>query len=543
MINANIALRLKDWSEKTPHSVAVNHPVKKDGKFLYDSYTFSELEQRANNIAHFFKSYGITKNSKVLTFVKPTKDFSAIVFALFKLGATPIFIDPGMGKKNLLQAIEQISPEFMVAEPIVHLISFLYSKKFKSIKVSFNIGSLEFGKIKSLKNIQENETSILEKLKPEDQAAILFTSGGTDIPKGVEYTHSIFNAQTDILKRMFQLTPQDIDMPGFPLFSLFTIAMGMKSSIPFMNPSKPASANPKDLVQNIKDQKATFVAGSPAIWVSVADYCLENSITLDTVKYLVMFGAPVNIELHKKFAKVLTNGTTYTPYGATECLPVSNTSGREILSMFNDNFQTKGTFIGKTIDENSLKIIATTDKALSWDEIEELPINTIGEIIVHGPTTTKQYVGMEMKTKEAKIQDTGMRTWHRMGDLGFIDENGNLWFCGRKSHRIKTENNNFKSSIPNELPYQQVSGVNKVAIIPNPNNVNKAAVVVERNQKVKNSTLKNDLILVTKKIQQDDFITEFYECKKLPVDIRHNIKIDRLKLSQLAINNKLKVLR
>ncbi len=544
MDNKNIAARLAYWAEQTPHNIAVNHPERTNDGFKYIEYSFSQLEKKANSIAFYLKNNGVTKGQKILCFVRPKRDFSAIVFALFKIGSIPICIDPVMGKKNLLKAIEQIQPESMIAEPEVHFISKLYRSKFRTIKNKFTTGSFKFlGTVKSLKDAIETEQVILEHLNDDDEAAVLFTSGGTGIPKGVQYTHSIFNAQTDILKRMFNLTSEDVDLPGFPLFSLFTIAMGMKSSIPFMNPSKPSQANPEFLVKNINDQKATFVAGSPAIWKGVAEYCLKNNIQLPTVKYLVMFGAPVNKEMHENFSKILTNGTTYTPYGATECLPVSNTSGKEILSLDIDQDKLNGTFIGKVIEENQVKIIKTTDDILNWDNVKELALGEIGEIIIHGPTTTKLYVGMEDKTKEAKIIDNDGKTWHRMGDLGYLDQNQNLWFCGRKTHRVNLDQESFVSSIPHEIPFMRIRGVNKVALIPAVNNQGKAALVIEKKKDVQNEHILKDIKAINEQIIREDIIKEYYQYKELPVDVRHNIKIDRVKLANMAKQGRLRELQ
>src|SRR5690606_36975511 len=103
------------------------------------------------------------------------------------------------------------------------------------------------------------------------------------------------------------------------------------SVTPEMDPARPSQCDPKKIVEAIIHHKATFVAGSPAIWERVADYCLKNNLTLDSIKSVVMFGAPVRYELHEKFEKILPNGNTFTPYGATECLPVANVSGADVL--------------------------------------------------------------------------------------------------------------------------------------------------------------------------------------------------------------------
>jgi acyl-CoA synthetase (AMP-forming)/AMP-acid ligase II len=301
------------------------------GKVI-QSWTFEELDLAINSYCHFFSSQGIRRGHKVLLFVKPGLKFPAITFALFKMGAIPILIDPGMGKTNLLAAISQSKPDAMIAESIVFVLKHFYPETFSSIKISFSMGPKFLAK-QSLKNLplSQNQDFPLYEATPDEMAAILFTSGGTGIPKGVVYTHLILETQRIALQKMFSLTSHDIDLPGFPLFALFTLSMGMTSCIPEMNPSKPASVIPEKIVKNILQFQPTFLAGSPAIWEKVGEYCHKNKIELPSVKYLVMFGAPVSIKIHQMFSPILPHGTTYTPYGATESLPVANISGREVL--------------------------------------------------------------------------------------------------------------------------------------------------------------------------------------------------------------------
>ncbi len=541
----NIASRIEAQAKIRPQQVAVRFPKKLgDDTYIYKSLTFKELNERSSHYASYLFDQGIKKGNKVLLFVRPSLDFSALVFAIFKLGAVPVLIDPGMGRKNLITAIKQVRPDALMAVAEVHFMRIFFKEAFDGIKVFISTG-IAFNKdthtLKKMKKAPKKEF-ITQECAPEDIAAILFTSGGTGIPKGVVYTHKIFNTQTDILQKMFSLTDKDIDLPGFPLFSFFTMAMGMTSCIPDMNPSKPAKCRPMALVQNIADNNATFVAGSPAIWERVADYCIENNLILPSVKYLVMFGAPVRVELHKKLQRVLTNGTTYTPYGATEALPISNISGKYIL----DNTaklsnQGKGTCIGSPAPGIEVKIIKAHERVLNtFDEIEELESNQVGEIIVRGDVVTHEYYHMPDKTLEAKIKDGGT-FWHRMGDVGYFDEEGKLWFMGRKIHRLELESE-IKYSIPVEAIFNTHLLVKRSALIGiNKDGKIRPAIVIEPSEKYYHQyQFKKDLMQLGSRYGHTKDIENIYFMEKFPVDIRHNIKIDRKKIERLVNVGKIK---
>ena len=532
----NIADRFTEIAKIHHDKVAVRFPRRTGKNYRYKSITFGELDTLAGKYANGLSEIGFRRGCKALLFVRPSLKFPALVFALFKIGVIPVFIDPGMGRKNLLAAIEEVAPEGLIAEPEVHLLRILFNNSFKSVRFKVTTKGPKIGNCFPLSMLKRARAGFQSaQLEPDETAAILFTSGGTGCPKGVVYTHKIYYEQTRLLQELFSLDENEIDFPCFPLFSLFTLCMGMTSCIPDMNPSQPAKADPKQLVQNIKDNKVTFMAGSPAIWEALGSYCIKNNITLPSVKYLVMFGAPVRNELHKRFSRILPNGTTYTPYGATESLPVANISGQMVLEQtaaLTD--EGKGTCVGEPAPGVKVAIAAINDNIIPHiRQARILGLHQIGEIIVKGDMVTAGYYQSPQETALAKIAD-GASFWHRMGDLGYIDDAGKLWFCGRKSHRVETPSG-LLCSVMCEAIFNTHNGVRRSALVGiGEKGRQSAAIVIERNsagRKLDRKRLEKELLDLGGKNPLTAAITSVHFCDSFPVDVRHNIKIDRLKLA------------
>ncbi|MES2525795.1 MAG: fatty acid CoA ligase family protein [Bdellovibrionota bacterium] len=509
----NIAFRIKEQAKNLPDKRAVVHGN--------SYYTFREFEERSNQMAHYFESIGINRGKRTLLFVKPCLDFSVITFALFKVGAIPVLIDPGMGMKNLLSSISQVKPFAMISIDLVHWVRRIKKKTFSSVEVNVFLDDLFQGLEKFPKVYHPVQVT------SDDHSAILFTSGGTGIPKGVEYTHGILNAQTEILQKLFSLGPSDVDLPGFPLFALFTLAMGMTSVIPDMDPTRPAKCDPAKIVKNIITHQITFCAGSPAIWERVGRYCVKHNIQLGSVKHVVMFGAPVRTEIHDLFQKILTRGDTYTPYGATESLPLTLMRGSEVLKETAKITATGGgVCIGRAVPGVNIKIIAISD--IPEGKLSELPRGSVGEIIVSGPVITPSYFEMPEENQKAKIRANG-ELWHRMGDMGYIDSQNRLWFLGRKAHRVLSHEENLYP-IAIEAIFNRHPAIKRSALV----RFHEApGLVIERhdgNMKMTHEFL-SELVELGRTHEKAKLIENFWLSSAFPVDIRHNIKIDRLKLS------------
>lgn len=546
----NIVELIRDQARRNPYHKAVVFPEKKNnlGKTRYSHYTFQRIDQESDFLAEKLQGLGIRKKTLTLLFVKPSLEFPLVVFSLLKIGAIPILIDPGMGRKNLLRAIAEVKPHALISAPIVHYLSGFFPNVFRSVKCRITTGSWGLRAIpltSLLPPASMKDFSLFRANDPKknDIAAILFTSGGTGKPKGVIYTHSIFACQIDILRNMFALQQGDKDLPGFPLFSLLTMAMGITSVIPPMDPSKPSQANPKKLVDTIEEQGITLANGSPAIWENVAEYCLKHNRKLPSLKSLMMFGAPVSSKLVAAFAKILVNGDTYTPYGATECLPVACLSGSEILNgPAKLSLTGKGTCVGFPVAKSLIKIIRASQEKVensqSWTELKPMEV---GEIIVYGRQVTPGYFNRPTQTDYSKIPDREGGVWHRMGDLGYLDHEGRLWFCGRQAHSF-LGSYGMHLSVPSEAIFNKHPDVRRSALIglSVPQQLEKKpCLVLERHdgrvvlQKKEKEAFRSELINLGKDYKHTAMIDTFFLHHNFPVDPRHNIKIDRLSLGRL----------
>jgi len=255
------------------------------------------------------------------------------------------------------------------------------------------------------------------------------------------YTHANFTAQIDALKQLYNIQAGEIDLATFPLFALFSPALGMTSIIPEMDFTKPGSVDPERIIDAVTQYKCTNMFGSPALLNRVGKWGEVKDIKLPSLRRVLSAGAPVAPSVLQRYKRLLNdNVQIFTPYGATESLPVSSIGSNEVINETAKlTAEGKGVCVGKPVSGLNIKIIKIDDRIISsWNDHLELPVNEIGEICVKGPQVTRSYFNRNKETGLSKIRtDDGF--YHRMGDTGYFDELGRLWFCGRKSQRVITD--------------------------------------------------------------------------------------------------------
>ena len=530
----NIASELKVMAERFPHKEALI--LCSSGKRL----SFSELNSESDRFAHGLRESGVGPGTLTALLVPPGEEFFVLAFALFKVGAVMVLIDPGMGVKNLLRCLEEIKPTVFIGTSRAMALKTL-TRSLKSVKVCVTLGPKLFWGGLSLKNLRSPNPSPFEitATKSEDSAAVLFTTGSTGLAKGVLYKHGMFRAQVKTLKELYAIGDDEIDLPTFPLFALFDPALGMTAVIPDMDPRRPGFVNPLKITGPIHKFQVTHMFGSPALLDRVGRYGQSHGIKLPTLRRVISAGAPVSPGVLARFSSMLNaNAEIHTPYGATEALPVATIASSEILK--STSTQTDlgaGTCVGRPAGDIAVRVIKITDTAISnWNSDLLAPQGTVGEIVVRGSVVTHEYFARDQATQLAKIQE-GSKVWHRMGDLGSFDSEGRLWFFGRKSQRVITPSQTLFTD-PVEGIMNTHAQVARTALVGvgDPGS-QRAVLCVEVLPEVKASELQRiafELRALADRHTITQKISEILFHPKFPVDIRHNAKIFREKLAVWA---------
>ena len=445
----NIAGAVASQARRQPDAVAVYYP--KPGLFgssAYGTCSYHQLNELTNAYARGLAAYGIAPGTRTALMLQPGLDFIAVFFALFKAGAVPVLIDPGIGLDPLKQCLEEAQPQAFIGSSKAQLARRWYGWAKNSCKlfvtagprmVSRFTGGITLKQLAKLSPYSADE--VLHTSRPDDIAAILFTSGSTGLPKGVLYRHRHFVAQLDLLQRAFDIEPGEVSLPTFPPFALFDPALGMTTVVPRMDPTRPAQADPEHLVEIIDRYQVTNIFGSPALLDTLSRHTETTARRLWSVKRVISAGAAVPLRTVRRMASALANDAlVHTPYGATECLPVTSVSSRQLDGRVESMTESgEGICVGTPLAPNQLRVIKITDNAIAdLSETTPMPPGMPGEIIVSGPSCTDLYWMRPTETQLAKIADGAGNTWHRMGDVGILDGKGTLWYCGRVSQRVET---------------------------------------------------------------------------------------------------------
>ncbi len=519
--------------------------------FHYAHTTYGELAKLVNQYQRGLADLGLAPGDRVLMLVSPGADFLALSVAIAGRGATPVFVDPGIGLERLAQCIEDAAPHAFIGSPKAQILRYLKRSLFHRIKFYVTAADFAFSRGQSLGHFKRYANAPLPpvplpvhqvdgELRAHNAAMIAFTSGATGVPKGVILTNEMLASQLRTIRDVLGQHTGARDLTLLPIFSLFNVALGVASVFPSMPVGKPLALDPAQVVKLVNDLDIESSFGSPTLWNKIAEYTFRLGCTLPTIKRVFMAGASVPSSTIRRVKGILPQAVISTPYGATEALPVTFITDAQLSGVEWKTAVTgeQGTLVGKPVPGCEVRIIKSSLDALkTLSECEPLPVGSIGEVIVMGENCSPEYLNRPEANRIGKIRD-GDRFWHRMGDLGYLDTDGNLYYCGRKAHSVYTAERAFHS-VPLEEIFNALPKVKRSALV-GIRAGREPAIVVEPlpehwpDTPQKEEAFRNELRALAQQSPLTASITQFFFHRSFPVDARHNAKIFREQLSDWA---------
>ena len=470
--------------------------------------TFTQIDEKSDEICSYLKKKGFEKGDKIVVFVPIGTEFYLILTAIFKMGLQAVFIDPYAGIEHINRCCEMILPDGIIGSGKTLLKGF-FLKGIRKINKKINYVKM----MKKAENLSITNNNEFEEIDENTPALISFTSGSTGFPKIIMRTHGFLLEQHNVLEKNLKFEKETAVYSSFPIFLLSHIATGTTTFIPDLNWQKPVESNFRNIVKQIMKNNIQNIILPPAIFENIVKFCKDEKITLENVQTVYTGGAPVFYNLMKKIKEVFINAKIIALYGASEAEPIARLNFEDITEDDIKNMKNGGGLLaGKIVDGLELKIEKLEETA-EKHKISELK----GEILVKGENVVNGYLNVEKNPDEK---------WHRTGDMGYINENGQLVLLGRVKGKIQIgEEIYYPFAVETAFSFCEIL---KKSVLTLKNG--KLYLLVERNPEYKGDLSENtEITELAKKFG----IFKIVEAE-IPMDKRHNSKTDYKRLEEIV---------
>jgi len=527
MNSGNFAEYIVRGCLKHPEMVAIRYPIMDGEKLLsVETATFFDINDKVSAFQQGLKKQGFRSGDRILFVIKPSISMYCLILACIASGLIPVFVDMGMGFKKIKMAIEDSDAKAIFGMSKLLRLYWVLAPLRKMKR--YNEGEAISG-CQSLETLSDASGSgVVDFISrvPSDHCLITFTSGSTGRPKGADRTHECLVEQHLAIKAQLDFLPDDTVLSCFPISVLHYLACGVGTVLPEVDFSKIGTPDAKRIIKQLEDYDITLIGSAPAFIDVVVKEYEKSGRKNTTIHTVVIGGSTVPTELAKRCFDVFPGADVQIVYGSTEAEPISHIELSELVRADSD----MGFLVGKPVKECEVKIVCLPKKMryAECDVVDnEVTGGNVGEIVVSGKHVLKQYIDNPIVTAESKIQRKDGMVWHRTGDYGFIDEVGNIWLTGRDKDLLQYNGQQI-NNYPVEKRLDRITGVSRAAILTCPKHI---ALVLEASNNV-SSSMKKEIEEIIFPISISDI--NIFRTEKLPVDGRHNSKIDR-PLLQLQI--------
>jgi acyl-CoA synthetase (AMP-forming)/AMP-acid ligase II len=445
-VRNNVTEFLRDIVKQDPHRI------------LLGKMSAEELWISVRKTASGLEKLGVCKGDRLLVFLPMTAPLYIAMFALEHLGAVPVFLDGWARRDELGVSVEIALPKGVISFPQAFALM-----EAAGIRVAYGADVSGAVRLESLmQSAQERET---EPVAQEDSALITFTTGSSGRPKGADRTHRFLAAQHYALQNHLPYTESDTDLPVFPIFSLNNIASGVRTVLPAINLAQPAATDAATLLEQFRAEAVTCATLSPWLFREMGMHCKQQGITVPQIRRLVTGGAPVSRDELRTMQSVMPNAEILVLYGSTEVEPIAHISAKELLALpsraeSDPEWVDEGVNVGSIDSGLQAKFLKIARRGV----LKYALTGEIGELIVTGEHVCRSYFRDPEAVKRTKITDANGNVWHRTGDLGYLDETGNLWLVGRV-HNVILHASGYQYPVRAEMVLRKLPFVEKAAFL------------------------------------------------------------------------------
>lgn len=529
MIENNVISLLRTHASEHPDRTAFKWGEREE-------ISYKELEEKISKAAGGLKQLGLQKGDRVLIFLPLSLELYVSMFAVQQIGAIPVFLDSWARQDQLSLCAEIAAPKAMISL-LQAFVGFGAISELAKIPLKVVVGSQQKGYSAKLEDLAvKGERSDIEPVQEEDTALITFTTGSSGTPKGANRTHRFLKAQHHALKQVIPYLESDTDLPTFPIFALNNLASGTTTILPKIDLAGPSPNDGEILAAQILTHQISCSTLSPSLFVKVANFCFEKGIKLPSLRRVVTGGAPVSPGNVRQFKEIAPQAKILVLYGSTEVEPIAHIEADEMLA---GSTKGDGVNVGPISEDLQYKFIRITKDSVQltaegWSEWE-VKTGEVGELVVSGPHVCEGYYNNKEAFHRAKIRDGEGRIWHRTGDLGSIDEEGNLWFVGRV-HNAIVRKGEFLFPVKTELLLKKLPFVKQAAFLglADPVLGEKACVavsLVEPQKELRAIEREIENLLQEHRIPVD----EIQVVESIPMDPRHHSKVEYERLRRQLV--------
>jgi len=505
------------------------------------SVSWAQLSRRVADLAAGLAAAGVGPGDRVALLLEPSADLTAAVYATWRAGGVIVVADKGLGLRGMRQALRGAAPDHVLGST-----AGLAATRAMGLPGTRILARPAGARLRRVLGAEHDLTS-LEALgrsspvpaesPPDSDCAVVFTSGATGPAKGVVYTQRQVSAQLELIRKAYRLTPGDSLVAAFAPFSILGPGLGIASSVPDIDVTAPGTLTAAKLADAAAAVGATVVFAAPAALRGVAgtaaELTAEQRTALGRIRLLMSAGAPVSTPLLQDLrATTFPAAEPHTPYGMTEVLPVTDVSLDEIHAAGPGN----GVCVGHPVPGVEVTISPLSPLGLADGPLTSSS-GVLGEICVRAAHVKDRYDAL-WATERAAARDPG---WHRTGDLGHVDHEGRLWIEGRLTHVITTADG-VVTPVGPERRIEDLDAVSAAAVVGvGPNGTQVAVAVVVPAARIPHHTFRAGRLTVAA-AELDDQVREtagidlaaVLTTTTLPVDIRHQSKVDRTALGRRA---------